>query len=604
MMQHRSNQARQNPIRERVGEDIFTDREEELAFLMEWADVVARKREKSIALVSPRRYGKTAVLERFYNRLFWERDDVVPFYYELGQNEQWIVTFASEYLLSFLRQFLAYRIRDASVAFNPHFESEQLYQLAVEAGEELVQRSLESLLHWQQSGHFELMNAARALPHYYASETGLSVIVIFDEFQRLDQVLYYDEDLTRKCHPYTGSFATAAESTWAPMLIAGSQVTMLSRRALGGAMAGRVGRVMLDLMPLDGGAELARKLAREQGFDLPLELAYTISRLTRGHPYYIWCLFHSRMPGRDPSTEEGIKAILTFEVEDPLGRINEFWCDHFQENMAAINEVNAKRMVLYLLQNQGREVPVDEIVERLELSISKEEANRKLRELVWGDLIEEIGSSLYGGLSDPMLERVLRIEYSWELEQLQRSQVAAQVEAEIAAEAVAARDEMIASLRGQLSNWVGRVAEVFIEKLMKRRFEGQTVEGEVYFHRPGAVQLSRFARVHTVYAHPAGATRTYEVDLYGEPMSDDEPPWVVEVKNWERPVGRSEVERFLEAAEHLQADRGHEQVVCWIYGRSGFSGPAETLLEEREVLYTDQAGLVQLLQDLQVLDRW
>jgi hypothetical protein len=51
-------------------------------------------------------------------------------------------------------------------------------------------------------------------------------------------------------------------------------------------------------------------------------------------------------------------------------------------------------------------------------------------------------------------------------------------------------------------------------------------------------------------------------------------------------------------------DRGHKQVVSWFYARSGFSGPAEELLKEREVLYTDQAGLVRLLQDLQVLDRW
>lgn len=163
---------------------------------------------------------------------------------------------------------------------------------------------------------------------------------------------------------------------------------------------------------------------------------------------------------------------------------------------------------------------------------------------------------------------------------------------------------MIASLRGQLSNWVGRAAEAFIEKLMKRTFEGQTVEGETYFHRSGPVQLSRFARVHTVYAQPPGTTRTYQVDLYAEPQEAGELPWAVEVKNWERPVGRPEVERFLEAAENLQADRGHEGVVCWYYARGGFSGPAEALLEERDVLYTDQVGLVQLLQDLRVLDRW
>lgn len=604
MAQYQSDQKRLDPIRERVEPEIFTDREEELAFLMEWAGMVAKRWEKSIALVSPRRYGKTAILERFYNRLFWERDDVVPFYYELREDKLWLREFAVNYYLSFLQQFLAYRLRDASLAFKSKPQPDRLYQLAVEAKEKLVQEWLKDLPAWRESGYYNLMEVIRTTPHYYASETGLSIIVMFDEFQRLDDVLYYDQELTRKCHPYTGGFATAAESCWAPMLIAGSQVTMLTRRALGGAMAGRVGSVRLNLMPLDGGAELARKLARQQGFDLPLELAYTISRLTKAHPYYVWCLFHSRTPGRDLSTEEGVKAVLTFEVENPLGRINEFWRDHFRQNMAAINEVNAKRMVLYLLRHQGEEVPVDEIVDRLDLTISKEEANRKLRELVWGDLIEEIGASLYGGLSDPMLERVLRVEYSWELEQLRRSEAAVQVEEEIAADVLAVKDGMIAHLRGQLNNWVGRAGEVFVEKVMKRCFEGQDVEGEEYFHRPGPVRLSRFARVHTVYINPPGATRTYQVDLYAAPQEDGEPPWVVEVKNWERPVGRPEVERFLEAAESLRADRGHEEIVRWFYARGGFSGPAEALLQERGALYTDQAGLVRLLQDLRVLDRW
>ncbi len=372
---------------------------------------------------------------------------------------------------------------------------------------------------------------------------------------------------------------------------AGSGVTVLAGRARGGAWAGRVGGVCVDLMPIDGGADRAGKRARQQGFDLPLELAYTISRLTKAHPYYVWCLFHSRMPGRDLSTEEGVKAALTFEVEDPLGRINEFWRDHFQRNMAAINEVNAKRMVLYLLRHQGEEVPVDEIVDRLELTVSKEEANRKLRELVWGDMIKEIGASLYGGLSDPMLERVLRVEYSWELEQLRRSGVAAQGGKEIAADVLAIKDEMIAHLRAQLSNWVGRAAEVFVEKVVKRCFEGQTVEGEVYFHRPGPVRLSRFTRVHTVYAHPPGATRTYQVDLYGEPETGEEPPWVVEVKNWERAVGRPEGGRFLGAAENLRAGRGHGAGVRWLYARGGFRGAAEGPLGHRRARRTDQAGV-------------
>lgn len=203
-----------------------------------------------------------------------------------------------------------------------------------------------------------------------------------------------------------------------------------------------------------------------------------------------------------------------------------------------------------------------------------------------------------------MLERVLRIEYSWELEQVTRAQVAAQVEAEFAAEALAAKDELIASLRSQLSNWVGRVAEVFIERFMKRFFQGQTVDGEVYFNTSDMVRLSHFSRVFSTFALPPGATQTYQVDLYAEPQTEDDLPWVVEVKNWTRPVGRPEVERFLAAVAHLIDDRGHDKVVSWFYARSGFSEPAETLLQESGVLYTDQNGLVQLLEDLQVVDQW
>lgn len=441
MTEHRLDAARPNPIRERVGEDIFTDREEELAFLMEWADMVARKVEKSIALVSPRRYGKTAVLERFYNRLFWERDDVMPFYYELGERELWLREFARDYYLSFLQQFLAYRLKDAAVAFDDTLDLEQLYQLAVAAGEERVQRALDSLPARENSRWMhDLFDVAQKMPHAYASATGLSIIVMFDEFQRLDQVLYYDQELTRKCHPYTGSYSSVVESTWAPMLIAGSQVTMLSRRALGGAMAGRVGRVMLDLMPLDGGAELARKLARQQGFDLPLELAYTISRLTRGHPYYIWCLFRSRMPDPDLSSEAGIKAVLTFEVEDPLGRINEFWRDHFQENMDAINEVNAKRMVLFLTRTHDRAWRTQEIVEALGLQLSQAEADERLSALVWGDIITPAAShGYYSGLKDAVLARVLLALYGPQMEEISMEEALAQVEQEIAADMLAAK---------------------------------------------------------------------------------------------------------------------------------------------------------------------
>ncbi|MEM7531005.1 MAG: hypothetical protein AAF639_02410 [Chloroflexota bacterium] len=58
------NPDRPDPIPERVGLGIFTDRESEMASLMEWAQMVAEKWGRSRALVSHRRYGKTALRGR------------------------------------------------------------------------------------------------------------------------------------------------------------------------------------------------------------------------------------------------------------------------------------------------------------------------------------------------------------------------------------------------------------------------------------------------------------------------------------------------------------------------------------------------------------
>jgi len=73
------------------------------------------------------------------------------------------------------------------------------------------------------------------------------------------------------------------------------------------------------------------------------------------------------------------------------------------------------------------------------------------------------------------------------------------------------------------------------------------------------------------------------------------------VKNWQRPVNLSEVEHFWQAAQNLAEERGYDEFITWFYSQSGFSGPAEAFLQEKKVFYTDQAGLEQLLRDLDVV---
>jgi len=356
MGQNIQNIKRIDPIQERAGEGMFTDRELEMNMLMDWVNSVARKFGKSRALVAHRRHGKTAIMERLYNRLFWERDDVMPFYFELENDKIWINELARRYLISFLQQFLAYRTRDAALAFQPT-TFEQLYVLADKSGETLVTEAIDR---WESIKDSEYGNefsaTLREYPHYFASRTSLSIIVMFDEFQRLDQVVYSDKERTRQHPPLTGGFAPAAESTQAPMLLAGSQVTILTQQALWGAMIGRVGVDYVKRLPLDGAVKLVHKFAQRYGLTLSQELAYTMSRLVDGHPYYIWCLFHSKSGRHALTTEDGIHAVLTFEVEDPSGYINLFWQYNFIQNMETFNRPHARQLIFYLCQYPDREV--------------------------------------------------------------------------------------------------------------------------------------------------------------------------------------------------------------------------------------------------------
>ncbi|MBV7338002.1 hypothetical protein KFU94_59200 [Chloroflexi bacterium TSY] len=309
---------------------------------------------------------------------------------------------------------------------------------------------MEAIDTWQQengtSQNLKIHSVLHQLPHDFAVKTGLSIIVMFDEFQRLNQVLYYDQAFTQPIPRYTDSYSGVVASVNAPMLLAGSQVTLLTEEALTGSMLGRVTLDYIERLPLPGAAELVLKFVRRRKLNISLNLAYTMSRLVDGHPYYIWCLIHSKYRELDLTTEQGIKDALTFEVENRAGHINEFWRYHFAQNMETFNLPYARQMIFYLSHYAESEVRVEKLVEDLQLPLTIEETNETLRKLIWCDLVRERGNQFYGGLSDPLLGRMLRIEYSWEIERLTRDEAIEKVQNEFVEEILAAKDELIAKL--------------------------------------------------------------------------------------------------------------------------------------------------------------
>ena len=85
-------------LKEKIGNpDLFSGRQKELSFFLKWIDGIKREISPSTALLSRRKTGKTALLQRLYNLTFEKNDKVIPFYYELKEGSIWSVSFCTSF---------------------------------------------------------------------------------------------------------------------------------------------------------------------------------------------------------------------------------------------------------------------------------------------------------------------------------------------------------------------------------------------------------------------------------------------------------------------------------------------------------------------------
>jgi len=106
---------RENPLVEKVEREVFTDREDILARLQEWLRQVENHVGRSRGLIGHRRVGKTALLVRLYNDLFWQQGMLIPFYFAMEKKRIWLKQLAADYFSAFARQYVAFRLQEPMI---------------------------------------------------------------------------------------------------------------------------------------------------------------------------------------------------------------------------------------------------------------------------------------------------------------------------------------------------------------------------------------------------------------------------------------------------------------------------------------------------------
>ncbi|NPV80566.1 MAG: hypothetical protein HPY52_09885 [Firmicutes bacterium] len=577
-----------NPVEELLLEGEFTDRLEILRELEEWYRNIKNLVSGSLALISPRRMGKTALLDRLVNKVFFEDYGVAPFYFKMKREETTLHKFLLEYYTTFFRQYIAYLLRDPVLYGSRRMSLKDL--LALETTdtrvrfiqEDFIKRFLTRYTEagWQDArNHWEDMLFA---PEELGVRLGIHVAVIIDEFQDMKFYVYDiadPEDIKPGksfATDLTATYDRAAQSRRAPMLVTGSAVTMIFRTVMGGPLGGRFDFRYLKPMALVDGATLLKVLLHLYAGDAPTtdEAALYLSMQTAGHPYYIYCCVTSTCPGRRFLTLDDIDRVVEYEVT--RGKIFGFWETHFAENQALLNQDNdvelGKKIIYYFTKYTDAPVDIEAIAAKLKVPPAMVE--EKIEKLYLADLVYRSDFRYYT-FNDPLLMRYIRHRYEHELKGL---------------------DKVELEWRGAFNYLKGKLLEQVVQNLLSHA-NNEELPGEL-FGRQGKVILPRFHMTGD-YKVKLPDSREFQIDGFGEYTTPEGTfVWAAECKyRKDKPMTRPEVARVLEAAAVLKSERGAEKVQIWLVSTAGFTADAVALCREHDCYFSGLEEINALIHD-------
>jgi len=152
-------------LKEKIGNPaLFTGRKRELNSLLNWVEKIKLEISKSKAIISRRKTGKSALMQRLFNIVFEQNDKVVPFYFEIRETDQWICEFAREFFSTFISQYLAFKTRNPEY-FDYIYDYEMLIEAAKEEGLDYLIKQIRKFEYSEKKGEVDILwNIAREAP--------------------------------------------------------------------------------------------------------------------------------------------------------------------------------------------------------------------------------------------------------------------------------------------------------------------------------------------------------------------------------------------------------------------------------------------------------
>ncbi|MEM7531100.1 MAG: ATP-binding protein [Chloroflexota bacterium] len=568
--------------------DWFVNREDELNHFWQWTTSIPHAiPRRSYAITGARRIGKTAIINRLFNRLFLAQTRVMPVYITfapyLGREKPIdAFEFAHDFFSGYLQSFLAFR-HDMPELLHERRELRYLVSIVERVGDEILLNAVEAYFLGREGAIEHPTSALRpfansqiTVPAGIARARQIPTVVFIDEFQVLTRVLHNE---SKEILPMTNAFQQAAESRWAPLVVSGSSTSMMVEQALGGMVSGRFRRQSLRPLSEKHTIKLVEQLGDYNGIPVNRTFSTAIWEITKGYPYPIEALLNSGHPLIDKlPDEDALKKIATDEIALELGELWTHYDTEYGKVLQLIdNDVTHQVLTWLTKQPEPKEdgdlILADQLA--VELDADERSVLKALDMLYKADIITRYGPGYYA-IADPMLRRYVTYTHSVQIQKLS-IRVATQNLREDYNEKI-----------GYANERVGHLAEIIICDVMKS-FDDRQIEGQPYFNIPDIIELHHFIKLQ----RRAGIIedgKPIEIDVIGEYNASDGESvgaWMVQVRYKGKKTTRPDVVTYLEEVEKVRADRGYDEVIHWYFSKSGFTEPAKLLLQEEGVYHND-----------------
>jgi hypothetical protein len=567
-------------LEEKIGNpQLFTGRNEELSYLLNWADQIKDKISKSTALLSRRKTGKSCLMQRLYNILFEKNDKVIPFYFEIKETKQWLRDFSRNYFLTFINQYLAFKTRNKS-----YIKMRKEFSIALKVAQNENLDEIAGWIHdvgnrYHNDSADNLWDMVIDAPRYIVEDSEDKVLHMIDEFQYINRYIFKDQDCEKRIDDLAGSYLHTCEYKNAPFLVSGSWVGWLMDD-LSKQLPGRFRKYPMENLPENESVETIFKYSKIFKIPVTEKSAFLMAQLTEGNPFYIDGLFSSKNRNKDFTTKQGILKTLEFETLSLDGSINNTWMEYLEVAFDKINDVNAKQMVVFLSKNRERRVGHSEIKEKLGLHMTDPELEKKLRALYRSDIIEE-DSGLYKGVGDNIFDKVFRRSYSDDIEKFITHDAPKEYQ-----ELIDKWEEKYKSTQGELNLYKGKFLEFMVWTHLENAHKNQELYNKMFSGLPDGFVFSEFKQILSYTAPPLNPIQ-FQIDVFASPKQDSY-ALIGEVKNrkQESPFTIDEAKAFVQKANEFVKIEGVEKSILFVVSIGGFRNNALDYMKDKGIAWS------------------